>query len=105
MSPAQEMGQGEGTLSRAAALVADARHHFDRLNDELVENIEAAKAMWAGRGGSAFNSLGHAWHERQATIVGALGQFEASLRSTEKDNLGTDETQSSAFVRCQQRLG
>jgi WXG100 family type VII secretion target len=105
MSSAQGMGQGEGTLSTAAGMVADAKHDFDRLNSQLVQHIDAAKAQWSGQGGTAFNSLGHAWHEKQATIVSALNQFEASLRSTEKDNTSTDDTQSSAFSRNQQRLG
>jgi uncharacterized protein YukE len=105
MSSANEMGQGQGTLSAAAAMVADAKHDFDRLNNELVQHIDAAKAKWAGQGGTAFNALGHAWSEKQRTIVSALNQFEASLRSTEKDNVGTDDTQSAAFTRNQQRLG
>lgn len=105
MSSAQEMGQGEGTLSTAAGMVADAKHDFDRLNNELVQHIDAAKAKWVGRGGTAFHTLGTAWHEKQKTIVSALNQFEASLRSTEKDNTTTDDTQSSAYTRHQQRLG
>jgi WXG100 family type VII secretion target len=105
MSSANEMGQGQGTLTAAAGMVADAKHDFDRLNNELVQHIDAAKAKWAGQGGTAFNALGHAWSEKQRTIVNALNQFEASLRSTEKDNTSTDDTQSSAFSRNQQRLG
>jgi uncharacterized protein YukE len=105
MPSAHEMGQGQGTLSAAAGMVADAKHDFDRLNDELVEHIDAAKARWAGQGGTAFNALGHAWSEKQRTITSALDQFEASLRSTEKDNTSTDGTQSAAFSRNQQRLG
>jgi uncharacterized protein YukE len=105
MSPAQEMGQGEGTLSTAAGMVADAKRDFDRLNNELASHIEVARAAWAGAGGSAFTSLGLAWHEKQATVVGALDHFETSLRSTESDNLGTDDAQSSAFARTHQRLG
>jgi uncharacterized protein YukE len=99
------MGQGQGTLSAAAGMVADAKHDFDRLNNELVQHIDAAKATWAVQGGTAFSALGHAWAEKQRTIVSALNQFEASLRSTEKDNTSTDDTQSAAFVRNHQRLG
>jgi WXG100 family type VII secretion target len=105
MSSAQEMGQGQGTLSAAAGMVADAKHDFDRLNNELVQHIDSARAKWSGQGGTAFNSLGHAWSEKQRTITNALDQFEASLSSTEKDNTRTDDTQSSAFTRTQQRLG
>jgi uncharacterized protein YukE len=86
-------------------MVSEAKHDLDRLDRELVQHIDAAQALWSGQGGSAFRALGHAWSERQRTIVGALDQFEASLRSTEKDNTTTDETQSAAFARHQQRLG
>ena len=105
MSSANVMGQGQGTLSAAAGMVADAQHDFDRLNNELVQHIDAARVKWSGQGGTAFNALGHAWSEKQRTIVNALNQFEASLRSTERDNTRTDDTQSAAFVRNQQRLG
>ena len=105
MSSANEMGQGQGTLSAAAGMVADAKHDFDRLDNELVQHIDAARAQWAGQGGTAFNALGHAWSEKQRTIVSALIQFEAALRSTEKDNISTDGTQSAAFARTQRRLG
>ncbi|HEX3929650.1 MAG TPA: hypothetical protein VHW64_03025 [Nocardioides sp.] len=105
MPPAPEMGQGHGTLSTAAGMVADARSDLDRLDRELVDHIDIARSAWAGRGGSAFSALGQAWAEKQRTIVGALDRFESSLRSTEKDNLGTDEVQSAAFGRHQQRLG
>jgi WXG100 family type VII secretion target len=105
MSSSNEMGQGQGTLTTAAGMVADAKHDFDRLNGELVQHIDAARAKWAGRGGTAFNALGRAWAEKQRTIVGALNQFEASLRSTEKDNTSTDDTQSTAYARNQRRLG
>jgi uncharacterized protein YukE len=105
MSSAHEMGQGRGALSAAAGMVADAKHDLDRYNNELVQHLHSAGAMWVGQGGTAFNSLGHAWSERQRTITGALDQFEASLRATEKDNISTDDAQSSAFTRNQQRLG
>lgn len=105
MSSTNEMGQGQGTLSAAAGMVADAKHDFDRLNNELVQHMDAAKAKWAGQGGTAFNALGHAWSEKQRTITRALDGFEAALRATERDNTTTDDVQSSAFVRTQQRLG
>jgi uncharacterized protein YukE len=105
MSAAPEMGQGHGTLSRAAAMVADARVDFERFNRELVGRIDSARATWVGQGGTAFNALGHAWSEKQRTITHALDGFEAALRGTERDNTATDDLQSSAFIRSQQRLG
>jgi uncharacterized protein YukE len=105
MSAAAEMGQGQGTLSTAAGMVADAQRDFDRLDHELVQHLDAARATWAGQGGSAFIALGCAWSEKQRTIVSALSQFEASLRSTERDNLATDDDQSAAYTRQHQRLG
>jgi WXG100 family type VII secretion target len=105
MGSTNEMGQGRATLSLAAGKVADARHDFDRLNGELVQHLDAARAMWTGQGGTAFTALGRAWSERQRTITGALDGFEGALRSTESDNTGTDEAQSAVFTRNQQRLG
>jgi uncharacterized protein YukE len=105
MGSAREMGQGEGTLSTAAGMVAGARRDFDGLNRELAQHIEATQAAWTGHGGSAFTALGRAWHEKQSTIVSALDRFATSLRSTEMDNLSTDDVQSGAFARNLQRLG
>jgi uncharacterized protein YukE len=99
------MGQGQGTLSAAGALVAGAREDFDRLDHELVTHLGEARALWGGQGGSAFQALGQAWSERQRTIVNALDRLGEALRSTERDNLGTDELQSAAFARTQLRLG
>jgi uncharacterized protein YukE len=105
MSSAPEMGQAHGALSTAAGMVAGAKADFDQLDRELVGHLEAAQALWTGRGGAAFLSLGRAWTERQRTIVGALADFEASLRSTERDNVATDDAQSAAFAHQLQRLG
>ena len=105
MSSAQEMGQGWEALSRGARMVAHARGDFERYNHELVQHIDSARAVWAGQGARAFDSLGHAWSEKQRTITDALDRFEAALLSTEKDNLNTDDAQSSAFARHQRRLG
>lgn len=105
MSSTNEMGQGQGALSAAAGRVAEARADFDHLDHELVQHLDAARARWSGQGGTAFHALCLAWSERQRTIVGALDELEASLRATEQDNTRTDETQSAAFVRSQQRLG
>src|SRR5690349_21232069 len=104
MSPALEMGQGHRSLSTAAALVADARHDFDRLARELVDHVEAAGGRWVGHGGSAFAAVGVAWATRQRTIVAALDGFADALRAVERDNTATDDAQSAAFARCQRRL-
>jgi WXG100 family type VII secretion target len=101
----QEMGQGEGTLSKAAGLVVDAKADFDGLKDTLTNQIAGIRGMWVGQGGSAFFNLQEAWTQRQTTILNALNEFEASLRSTEKDNTTTDDTQSANFNRNASRLG
>ena len=105
MTATNEMGQGRATLSLAAERVADARHDFDRLDSELVQHLDAARATWSGQGGTAFTTLGHAWAEKQSTITGALDGFEAALRSTETDNTSTDEAQSAVFAGNRRRLG
>ena len=38
-------------------------------------------------------------------ITNALNEFQASLTSTEKDNVSTDEAQSSNYSRVAGRLG
>ncbi len=105
MSNAPEMGQGEHTLTRAAGLVGEAKSDFDGFSRRLDTQIEGLRGRWAGAGGTAFFALHRAWAQRQATITSALDRFEASLRTTEKDNLGTDEAQSARYHRTAGRLG
>ena len=100
-----EMGQGEGTLSRAAVLVADAKRDFDALSRQLEGRIQGLQGRWAGQGGAAFFALHAAWSDKQRTIVGALDDFERSLHTTEKDFVGTDQVQQANFQRNADRLG
>jgi uncharacterized protein YukE len=99
------MGQGDGSLSAAAGLVAEARLDLDRLDRQLAERLAAAQGVWTGSGSTAFQNLGRAWSERQRTIVGALDHFAEALRSTERDNVATDDTQAATFQRAHHRLG
>ena len=102
---ATEMGQGEGTLTRAAGLVAEAKQDFDSLSKNLEGQIQGIQGKWAGAGGTAFFSLHQAWNEKQRIITNALNEFQNSLTSTEKDNVSTDETQSANYSRVAGRLG
>lgn len=102
---APEMGQGQGTLTRTAGLVAEARADFDNLSNALSNQIQGLRGRWAGAGGSAFFGLHLAWTEKQKVITNALNEFEASLTSTERDNVSTDESQSSTFNSYAARLG
>lgn len=104
MSGAPEMGQGEGTLTRAAGLVAEAKADFDSLSNNLSGQISGLQGRWQGAGGSAFFALHQAWTEKQGVITRALNEFEASLTSTERDNMSTDDTQSSNYNRVAGRL-
>lgn len=105
MSGAPEMGQGEATLTRAAGLVSEAKQDFDSMSKTLEGQIAGLQGKWAGAGGTAFFSLHQAWTEKQRIITNALNEFEASLVSTEKDNVSTDDTQSSNYSRVAGRLG
>lgn len=98
------MGQARGALSAAATLVVDARHDLDRITAELDQHLDAVRSRWSGQGGTAFTALGHAWSDRQRTIVAALEGFAAALRSTEHDNTATDDTQAAVFGRAGQQL-
>ena len=79
MSNAPEFGQGEGTLSRAAGLVTDARADFNKIADKLSGQIAGVQGKWGGQGASAFFILHTAWNEKQKVIVDALDEFSASL--------------------------
>lgn len=100
-----EMGMGEGTLTKAAGLVAEAKQDFDRLSGKLDGQIAGLHGKWAGAGGQAFFALHQAWTEKQKVIVSALNEFEASLVGTEKDTMRTDDTQASNYNRNISRLG
>ena len=102
---ANEMGHGEGTLTRAAGLVTEARGDLGRLSGKLEAQVSGLQSQWAGAGGQAFFELHRAWTERQMVIVGALGELEASLASTEQDNISTDEAQSASYRSALGRLG
>lgn len=105
MSGAAEMGQGEGTLTKAAGLVAQARQDLDGLSASLEGRIAGLQGRWAGAGGTAFFALQRAWTERQRAITGALDGFEASLTATEKDNVETDQAQAAGYSTMAGRLG
>lgn len=100
-----EFGQGEGVLKDAATYVSDARISLDKLSSEMDTKIQGLRGKWAGAGGEAFFILQAAWVEKQGVITSALNEFEASLLSTEKDNLNTDDAQSATFNKTASRLG
>lgn len=104
-SSANEMGQGEGTLSKAAVLVADAKKDFDGFSSKLDGQISGLRGKWGGAGAQAFFMLHTAWTEKQKVITNALNEFESSLQVTEKDNINTDDAQSANYHRTSSRLG
>jgi WXG100 family type VII secretion target len=101
----QEFGQGEGTLTRAAGLVTDARGDFDKIAGKLTNQIAAVQSKWGGSGAAAFFALNQAWTEKQQVIVSALDEFSNSLGVTERDNVSTDETQGGNYTRLTNRIG
>jgi len=105
MSNAPEYGQGEGTLSKAAGLVTDARADFNKIADKLSGQISGVQGKWGGQGASAFFILHNAWTEKQQVIVDALEEFSASLHSTERDNVATDDAQQASYSSLHGRLG
>lgn len=105
MSHSPEFGQGEGTLTRAASLVSEARSDFNGFAARLDGQIAAVQGRWGGQGAQAFFLLHQAWTEKQKVIVDALDEFAASLTTTERDNVSTDETQGASYARLNGRLG
>lgn len=104
-STANEMGQGHGTLSAAAAKVASAKTDFDRISSDLTGKIQGLSGQWVGAGGTAFMRLHREWTEAHRTITAALNEFGASLQSTERDNTSTDENQAGPMTNLSARLG
>ena len=102
---AAEMGQGQGTLSKAAGMVADARADFTTISGKLGDQIAGVQGQWGGQGATAFFALHQAWTEKQKIIVDALDEFSNSLTGTEKDNTNTDDTQNASFTKLTGRLG
>ncbi|MBF4163544.1 WXG100 family type VII secretion target [Nocardioides acrostichi] len=102
---AMDYGQGEAVLSRAAGMVADAKVDLDLVSQRLAADVESMRAQWGGQGALAFAALGAAWNDKQRRIVAALDGFEANLRTTEKDNLATDDAQRGAMASLQSALG
>ena len=51
---APDMGQGEGTLTRAASMVADAKADFDGFSRRLEGQVAGLQGRWTGAGASAF---------------------------------------------------
>ncbi|GAA3820454.1 WXG100 family type VII secretion target [Nocardioides panacisoli] len=105
MSNSPEFGQGEGVLSRAAGMVADARTDFNSYSNTLTNQIAGVHGKWGGAGATAFFTLHQAWTEKHKVIVDALNEFEDSLQVTERDNTATDDTQRSSYTNLQGRLG
>jgi len=105
MSYSPEFGQGEGTLSQAASLVEAAKGDFTTLRNKLTGQIAELQGKWGGQGATAFTTLYTAWDEKQKVIEDALNDFSAALTQTEKDNVATDEDQSTSYRSMESRLG
>lgn len=98
-------GQTEKALSKAADLVTQARTEVkgkaDRMGDEVAQMLTG----WGGQGATSFSHLMVAWREKQEIILKALDDLSAALIETEKDNVATDEQQSSNHANLRGRLG
>jgi WXG100 family type VII secretion target len=101
---ASTYGQGEGTLTRGAALVEDARAELTATNARLTDQLGTLRAGWHGRGASSFFVLHQAWSERQESVVRALDDLARSLTVTERTNEATDEQQDASYARLVGRL-
>ncbi|WP_309648886.1 WXG100 family type VII secretion target [Nocardioides sp.] len=102
---ANEFGQGEGVLTRAAGMVSDARIDFNNISRQLTDQIAGVQGRWGGQGATAFFALQQAWTEKQQVIVDALNEFENSLGVTERDNISTDDAQGANFTNLSNRMG
>lgn len=105
MSNAGEYGQGQGTLTKAAGLVTDAKADFTSLSSKLSSQISSVQGKWGGQGASAFFVLHQTWSDKQRIIVKALDDFADSLSMTERENVSNDEQQASNMNNLMNKLG
>lgn len=105
MSNTGDYGQGQGTLTKAAALVAEAKLDFNALSAKLSGQISQVQTKWGGQGATAFFTLHHTWTQKQNDIVKALDDFADSLTLTERDNVANDEQQASNMQNLLNKLG
>ena len=105
MANPNELGHGEGALTRAAQLVTDAKQKFERQSDTLEGQIADLKGRWEGDGGRAFHLLHAAWTEKHKVVVTALDKFAASLTETEKDNVAIDQQAGAGMNALINKLG
>lgn len=99
------LSQTEKALSTAAEYVNTARGDVKTKCNTLSDRVGEMMGGWGGQGATSFGNLMIAWQEKQDTILNALDQLSTSLQETEKDNVKTDETQSSTHTNLRNRLG
>lgn len=102
--PRDQLKADAGALSTAAKYVAAARDDFLGKANALSAQITGYETSWKGAGGSAFFQLHQAWTDKQKRIISALNDFEASLHSTDRDNVSTDDSQRQANTKLHDRL-
>ncbi|CAN5289430.1 hypothetical protein BH09ACT12_BH09ACT12_05270 [soil metagenome] len=105
MASSGEYGQGQGTLTKAAGLVTEAKADFNSLSAKLSNQISSVESKWGGQGATAFFTLHRTWTEKQRIIVKALDDFADSLTLTERDNVSNDEQQASNMSNLMNKLG
>lgn len=97
--------QNEGALSTAAEHVRTAKQDVTGLCSNLSSQITSIGSRWGGQGATSFQQLHTAWQEKQRTIINALDNFAASLDTTQKDNVTTDQSQADLSSTLLRRLG
>ena len=98
-------GQTEKALTKAADLVNDARTDVKNKADVMGDRVSEMMTGWGGQGAGSFSGLMIAWRDKQEIILKALDGLSTALVETEKDNVKTDETQSSNNANLRGRLG
>lgn len=104
MSGTNEYGAGEGTLTKAAGLVSQAKLDFNGLSNKLSGEISQMQSKWGGQGATAFFTLHSTWIQKQNDIVKALDDFAESLTLTDRDNVANDEAQASNMQNLLNKL-
>ncbi len=68
-------------MHQVASRFDDAQQQLQTMLTQLLREVEAAKAVWQGRGGASFEQASVAWAEQQRRLLTALAQTATAVRT------------------------
>lgn len=78
-------------MERVATKFDDAHQSLQSMLSRLMQEVEAVKGDWQGRGGSSFEQVSQAWAQDQRKILVALSETASAIRTAGKVYTATDD--------------